>query len=381
MRELQVKLKVYPMGKGLPINPVQRKNIIMNEDIDLEIDPKALNETEERQMVLLFNLLKFPNGIDFDRIRSIMSHYYKNENLDSDQKKLRRDMEALEDLGFPVQYNRSEDHYKIHGDSPETKLKFSPEELLIISKALVLDPKADQDKFSLRSLAQKIFGADYKLYPEFQKAILAGENQEEEDNARFNQTPATESLIPDEEDSARFQVLESILQAIKSKNPIRIIYERNFGKPTTKSIDPIQIVKKNASDLYLYAFDRTKQDYRNYLIPCIQKVTRMEDNFFKNHKPLSDSRSLHPLHFAYLEEPITLELEIRDIDIERWQSYLGNIDFRKEGNRFWIQTTNPRAIFPQMFKNSGSVLRLAPESLVEDYKLYLKKLSDLYSLS
>ena len=58
------------------------------EEIELGIDPKPINETEERQLSLLLNLIRNRQGLSFVQLRQIMKEYYSNSNLESDQKKL-----------------------------------------------------------------------------------------------------------------------------------------------------------------------------------------------------------------------------------------------------------------------------------------------------
>ena len=69
------------------------------EEIELGIDPKPINETEERQLSLLLNLIRNRQGLSFVQLRQIMKEYYSNSNLESDQKKLQRDIDELKENG------------------------------------------------------------------------------------------------------------------------------------------------------------------------------------------------------------------------------------------------------------------------------------------
>ena len=65
--------------------------------------PKITSK-ERRTLELLFNLLKYTNGISFEKIRRLMPEHYSNETIESDQKKLRRDIDVLESQGITIKF-------------------------------------------------------------------------------------------------------------------------------------------------------------------------------------------------------------------------------------------------------------------------------------
>ena len=83
------------------------------DDLPLGIDPKPINETEERQLSLLLNLIRSRQGLSFLQIRQIMKEYYSNSNIESDQKKLQRDIDELKENGFSIKF------YKVFHESME----------------------------------------------------------------------------------------------------------------------------------------------------------------------------------------------------------------------------------------------------------------------
>ena len=52
-------------------------------------------------------------GLSFVQLRQIMKEYYSNSNLESDQKKLQRDIDELKENGFSIKF------YKVSHDSME----------------------------------------------------------------------------------------------------------------------------------------------------------------------------------------------------------------------------------------------------------------------
>lgn len=351
-----------------------RKKYLMQEDFDLGINPTALGDTEARLLTLLLTLLKHPTGLNLKRLRTVMPSYYSNENEESDQKKVRRDIEELTQMGFPAHYDRSGKTYRILCDTPESKLRFQPPELSVISHAL-LHSTPDGSHYSpeVYSLCQKIFENNLSLYP-------SGKPQ-------YAQQSTTEDWM------------DTILFCIKSRVPMRMQYERTYGKPREKDIDPIRIIRKNSVDFYLHAYDRKAQEYRFYLIPCIRKIQKLDGEFAKDHhakslgsaslpssrRSLSNTSdnlhyiNLHPLGFP-IQEEITIEMAI-DLDCtERWQNYLKGYPHLLSENHLSIHTTNPQAIFPFLIANLDAWEKLEPDSLQVAYRDFLKTIHELHAI-
>lgn len=329
----------------------------MEEDIDLGINPNQLNETESRLITLLFTLLKFQHGLSLEQIRSYMPDHYNNENLDSDQKKLQRDMDALNDLGFSAIFDKSTLVYRIKLDTPESKLKFNESELKSISLALINQNKDGEYARSIYSLAQKIFGSNWNLYPFF-----PGEKTQSKDDRQDNET------------------IDSILHAIKSKIALRITYERQYGIPKEKDIDPIQILRKNSTDLYLYAFDRKKREYRYYLLPCITKIFKLDTPFLLEHRIRPEDRPNHPLEFPN-HNPVTVRIRSGETGRNALAHFLDRITIAE--NEDWIEfsTTNAQALFPILIRWKTYIEEIQPDSIRDQYKKFLEDTIALHSQS
>jgi predicted DNA-binding transcriptional regulator YafY len=326
----------------------------MEPDIDLGIDPYKLNKTESRLITLLLTLLKSPQGLSLERLRVVMPSHYENENIGSDQKKVHRDIEELSKLGFPALYDREAKSYRILNDTPESKLRFTDEELKFISLSLINRINDDGYSEEYYSLSQKIFGSNLRLYPNFQKKDIVAKDESKEE-----------------------AIFDTVLFAIKARVSLQIQYERKFGLPSSKEIDPIQILRKNSTDLYLYAYDRSIREYRHYLIPCIKKAEKLDINFSRDHKPNADMSPLHQLQFPVeTEKEVTITMTAEGSGI--LENYLQTIPFTKEGLRFQFKVTNPKAIFPFLIKQSWAIAKLEPDSLRDEYKKFLKEVEALH---
>lgn len=339
---------------------MQEKNIIMTEDIELGIDPYPLNETESRLITLLFNLLKYPSGLTYDSIRLYMKEHYNNDKIDSDQKKLHRDMEELGKLGFPAYVRKEDNTYHVKFQINETKFKFSKEELQAISQSLIHQIPEDKITPDVYSLAQKIFGSEWNLYPEW--------------NLNFTKT------LKDFEQKDSETIIETLLFCIKNKIPVRISYERRIGLPESKDLDVIQLIKKNSSDFYLYAYDRTKKDYRNYLIPCIQKIYKLESSFIKDHKPSLSFENLHPLMIP--KNPDTkIEVTIQINHIDNWENFISGLTYEKDRNNYVLTIRNLESFYTYLLKHGSYFISLQPSSISKTYLEFLDKIESSHALA
>lgn len=336
---------------------MQEKNIIMVEDIDLGIDPYPINETESRLITLLLTLLKHPSGLPYKTIRLFMKNYYNNENIDSDQKKLHRDMEELVSLGFPAVYQRESNTYHVQFRSEELKLKFSAEELKTISSAIINQIPEENITRDVISLSQKIFGNNWNLYPNWTQEI-----------------PQKESVNTELDNS-----IETLLFCLKTKVPIKITYERKYGKPESKELDPIQLIKKNSNDFYLYAYDRVKEDCRNFLIPCIKKISKLESSFRKDHKPQSNIENLHPLMLPK-NDLISIQITINHSHTFLWDNFINGLQFTLLNGKYHLTISNPSALYTFLLKYNSSIQSIEPESIRIGYIEFLNRIQKLHKL-
>lgn len=336
---------------------MQEKNKTMTEEIDLGIDPFPINETESRLITLLLTLLKHPTGLPYKTIRLFMKNFYNNENIDSDQKKLHRDMEELVLLGFPAHYQKESNTYHVQFRTEELKLKFSSQELKSISNAIINQIPEEEITRDAFSLSQKIFGNNWNLYPNWTKNL-----------------PPKEAV-----NSELDQIIETLLFCLKTKVPIKITYERKYGKPEFKELEPIQLIKKNSNDFYLYAYDRAKEECRNFLIPCIKKITKLESSFRKDHKPLATIENLHPLLLPK-NDPISILVSINEEHILLWENFINGLQFTFLNGQYRLTITNTSALYTFFLKHNASIQAIEPESVRNGYTDFLNKIQQLHKL-
>ncbi|MCG6139382.1 helix-turn-helix transcriptional regulator [Leptospira mtsangambouensis] len=318
------------------------------------IEVKKMNETEVRLFALLFNLLREPKGISFQKFRNIMPRFYKNEDIESDRKKLYRDLNQLKTLGFNIKVAQfgyqSEDYfpYYLEKESIDRTLKFTKEELEYLSKVLFATEPSQEGI----SLSQKLFSHHLDLIPKFAK--------QPKENIELDDTP----------DSSH---TEKILQAIKDKRALTIQY--GFEEKE-RTIEPYRLVRKNTTDFYLLAYDRGKKSLRRFILPKITVKKESKEEFHSNLKITKEDLNFHPLLLSKhpeIEIPIQIHPEYED----RWKLFLEGASFEKVENEYRVKTTNQNALF-QFFVLSPEALVVTSEDWKKTFQSYTKHWEDLY---
>jgi predicted DNA-binding transcriptional regulator YafY len=334
----------------------------MDQDSDDDfpmIEVKKMNETETRLFALLFNLMKEPKGISFQRFRKIMPRYYHNEDIDSDRKKLYRDLGQLKSMGFNIKVAnfgfQSEDHYPyyLEKETLDQILKFTKPELEYLS--ILLCSQSNFENEVLLSLSQKLFSKSIELYP---KGI------------KIHRQKISDSKETDSD-------LTKIIQALKDKRALVITYGRDKKERT---IEPYRLIRKRSEDFYLLAFDRSKKDLRRFILPRIRINKELKEDFISQKKITSDDLNFHPLAFVKgLSDKYTLE--ISPTYLESFLHYLRDFDYKKEDRMITIQTSNPEALFPFFLKSPEALQEGSSPGFKASYKKYLQSLAENYTFA
>lgn len=318
------------------------------------IEVKKMNETEVRLFALLFNLLREPKGISFQKFRNIMPRFYKNEDRESDRKKLYRDLNQLKSLGFNIKVAQfgyqSEDFfpYYLEKESIDRTLKFTKEELEYLSKVLFAqEPTAEGF-----SLSQKLFSHHLDLIPKFAKQ------------------PKEESVSEEIPDTSN---TEKILQAIKDKRALTIQYGFETNE---RIIEPYRLVRKNTTDFYLLAYDRGKKSLRRFILPKITVKKESKEEFQSNLKITNQDLNFHPLLLTKHPE-IEIPFHIHPDYEDRWKLFLEGAKFENVGDEYRVRTTNQNALF-QFFVLSPEALVSTSEGWKETFQSYTKQWENLY---
>lgn len=333
-----------------------------SDELELGIDPRKINETEERQFVLLLNLMRNRSGLSFRQLKNIMKDYYSNENSESDQKKLQRDIEELKEQGYTIKFFKTafdsaeSNVYKLEESKKQNFIKFSEDELRTLSFT-ILKNYEENPSYHLFTASQKIFSHNLQYFPE----ITEKNNK------------------PDRDNSGVSEILYKIMTAIKNRSPIKIeYYKNNPDEVSVREIEPLQIIKRNAEDFYLIVFDRIKKEKRRFLIPKIKKVTDMNGEFIFNGKITDEDLNYHPLNFKVHEEE-TLTITCNPDGIDKLEKFLYPHAYSKENNRIILKTTNRSGLFGFIFKENDVVTAVDSVIFLNEFKDYINKIKGNYS--
>lgn len=318
------------------------------------IDVMKMNETEVRLFALLFHFVRYPQGLSFQRLRNIMPRYYKNEDIESDRKKLYRDLTQLKALGFNIKMAQfgyqSEDHYPyfLEKDTIDKTLNFTAEELQTLSQFFFLEVNSND----LQSLGQKLFSRDLNLFPKNLSSIEF-KNKENEESGN----------------------LEKIIQALKDRRALSIQYGFSTEE---RMIEPYRLIRKNAIDFYLLAYDRSKKGIRRFILPRIHVKRETKEDFFSNIKLTESDLNFHPLNLKVHSEK-TFKFRIFDSFSERWQQFLMGFPYSMEEDTYCITTTNQNAIF-HFFVQIPDALEFQDPIFEKEFSDYIISWQKLYEL-
>lgn len=285
-----------------------------------------------------------------------MKSYYSNPTIESDQKKLQRDIQELEKQGVKIRFLKENAYgdynvYRIEDYEPDRELSLSEEEMETLS-LLILKELNKNFQLELFTASQKIFKKNLNLFPKISKPrILSPAEIEEKENLLLN-----------------------IFTAVKNKNPLRILYFKSEPDDAVeKDIDPIHVLKRNSIDSYLLAYDRKERKKKRYLIPKILRATEINGEFLKDHKTTDSDFNYHQLSFPVREEE-ELVLECEPNQIYKLKNFLYPHPFTQDGNRITLKVTNRAPLFNFLWKENDVVLRISSSEFLGEFKNYLEDL-------
>lgn len=322
-----------------------------------EILPKEVNPTEERQIRLLFNLLRNKSGLSLERLQNrLMPNEYANGNRESDRKKFKRDIDELKKLGFAIKryaddLDENKSIYKII-QSEELKIKFTVDELKQLSLS-ILKHYNNSGAEALFYAAGKLFASNLGLFPPFKKK--------------------KNDLVIDNTSSS---IILKLVQALRDKIPLRIDYLKNVAKGEIREIEPLRLIKRNAEDFYLVAWDRKEKSIRKLVIAKITKITELDGDFLFKGGLTAKDINFHPLNVGiHKSEKFSFSCNLH----KEWKmkNFLSGYSFIKKDDIYTIETTNQQAFFDFILREYDILIH-ADANLLKNFRAYLEELGELY---
>lgn len=357
MRDFLV-ASVLPIPDSLLVSMEKQEEF--ESDPELEIEPREMNPTESRLLTLLFNFFQFPEGLTLSGLKDIMGEFYDNENKDSDRRKLSRDIQELESLGFRIRYypqKHDKDFvYVLETDPWAKSLRFDPNELREIS-AVLLEAYSQSPRYELYTAAQKIFAGELGFFPE-----LKEEPRE----------------ISDESGRIAFFVLE----ALKNRSPLRLKYFKSFPEDSYFiEVDPVRLLRRGGEDYYLLAYDRSEKIKKRLILAKILEAEILEGDFIYQKRGTKaetwEDQIVHAALFP-VHEPRAVALGCKTESLVKAKQFLSGIPLTQEGNTIRFECTNLEGLLPFLWKEGNSLEKIEPEELKKKLKDSLLFLAESY---
>lgn len=329
-------------------------------DLELGIEPREINPTESRLLTLLFNFFQFQEGLTLSSLREIMGEFYDNENKDSDRRKLSRDIEELENLGFQIRYypqkNTKDFVYILETDPLAKSLKFSSDELREIS-AVLLEAYSQSPRYELYTAAQKIFAGELGIFPELK--------EEPKD-------------ISDELGEVAF----SILEALKNRSPLRLKYYKTFPEESYPlEVDPIRLLRKGGEDYYLLAYDRSEKVKKRLILPKILEAEILQGDLLFQKKGAQretwEDQVVHAGLFP-VHEPKSVVWTCRSDALFKAKLFLAGIPYKENGQTLRFESTNLDGLLPFLWKEGSNLEEIQPQELEDLFQKSVHLLLEEY---
>ena len=326
--------------------------------------PKITSK-ERRTLELLFNLLKYSNGISFEKIRRLMPEHYSNETMESDQRKLRRDIDVLESQGITIKfytdnYSGEKNIYKLINSPLGQEIKFSEKELVTLSILVAREMELNYSE-DLLIACQKIFQKNLQYYPKVKK------NSETESRAI--------------EKSEENKIFLALLKAVKDKKPIKILYYKDIPEDKKeRTIDPLLILKRNSTDFYLLGYDHEKKSKRRFIIPKILRITEVEGDAIKNTSYITDEDLNHHSLAFKIHDPLKISFECERKLIWKIINFLNPHPYQIIGSSIILTTTNYTSLYPFIIKENDVILSTDSLEFNNGLIEYINDFKKLYSI-
>ncbi len=307
----------------------------------------SLSTGQNRILTLILTLTKHKSGLSFQSIQNYMREFYHSENEESSQKKIQRDMNQILQLGFPIKID-SNYHYKIDVDAliDSTKL-FSREEKIWISNFYI---NTNVSSPEIQTLLFKIFRDDLELL------------------SRHRTFSHTTNLENEESEDKLFLKLGTFIQ-----NKIPCMFEY---KSKLRTIEPYNLLKKNYSKHYLYAFERESREYKFYLVEKIHNCKKINGEF-QSPPPNQDIEMNNPLSFP-ISKSETYSITVTDSKIDHAKQFLKGIPYQESKGKFQFSSSNPEYLYTFLWELDKDLVQIEPD---EKRIRFLDFLNSIYDLS
>jgi predicted DNA-binding transcriptional regulator YafY len=197
------------------------------------------------------------------------------DRLEVSVRTLRRDVDRLRDLGYPVRAERGvAGGYQLEAGAAVPPLLLDDEEAVALAiglRAAAQGPVAGIEEASVRALAKLV----QVMPPRLRRRL---------DALRSATVPAVWSAGPTLDPA----VLTTVAQACRDEERVRFGYVANTGERTDRHVEPHRLVALGRR-WYLVAYDLTRQDWRTFRLDRVDRARSTGMRFHPRVLPATDA--------------------------------------------------------------------------------------------
>jgi predicted DNA-binding transcriptional regulator YafY len=249
---------VVPLGRWVDVHSVRNCGQILSADSEILDD---VTETTARVLQLL----------GLFQSRRVWSGDELAERLGVTTRSVRRDVERLRDLGYPVHASRGHGGgYQLGSGAALPPLLLDSDEAVAIAVSLRLAATgsvAGVGEAALRALSK----LDQVLPARLRAEVGAVHD-------------ATTTLTREPPDSVAPDVLMVLARACRDREHVTADYTDRTGRPTRRRIEPYQLVTTGRR-WYLMAYDRDRDDWRSLRLDRMSGVRAVGTTFAPRQAP------------------------------------------------------------------------------------------------
>jgi len=186
-----------------------------------------------------------------------------SERLEIDQRTVRRDVERLRELGYPVQaFSGHGGGYQLGAGSSMPPVLLSDDEAVAVAVALraAAGSVAKMEETSIGLLAK----LDQVLPARLRK--------------RASALHSVTISLPGSDSAPAVDVLTRIAAACRDNLKLKLSYQDRAGKPTMRNLEPMRLAHTGRR-WYLVAWDLDREDWRTFRVDRVQQVAGVGSQF------------------------------------------------------------------------------------------------------
>jgi predicted DNA-binding transcriptional regulator YafY len=215
------------------------------------------------------------------------------ERLEISERTLRRDVDRLRDLGYPVDAQRGVDGgYQLAAGAALPPLLLDDEEAVALAiglRAAAHGAVAGIEESSVRALAKLV-------------RIMPPRLRRQVDALRLATVPAVWSNGP----SVDAAVLTTIAQACQDEERMRFAYTARDGEQSARHVEPHRLVSLGRR-WYLVAYDLNRQDWRSFRLDRLTDARATGMRFSTRELPAADAVAFVRAGIESVPTPIAIE--------------------------------------------------------------------------